>query len=350
MEKKSKNSKLGFKIIAGIIGASSIISCNKKEITPQEMVQVSQETPTVTNGRLQFSSIDAFASHLKTIQNLPIKSSSARKEFVSYYESQLSVYENGKNMRTSDDLEEIIITDTTYIPNSFLASVINEKREVGIGNDSVYKFGSDYTFVYKSTDTSYISQFYADVKSNLITVKVGELYNYKNKIRVAKTLQSILNDSVTTATNSGGKRTEANISQESYFNANEKVSGQVYSTNYFFYSCFGAKTFAQKRVTKRFLLWTSQSWGDLGIGELYFKCTGYSEIAKSQCKGCGTGGLGGNYIEWEQKIQSGVESNKTIAELYGFNLPKIQVTDIKSYHFGRHWGVKKEVTVTGNLY
>ncbi len=331
----------------------SFFACKRDHVNPSSN---SYSEPEIVDGRMKFNSINDFGNYIKNIKELPQASSSGKKTFISYHEYQHTRYIISENGRISgDSLERASPPDTTYIPDSFLASVLNIKREISFGGDSIYKFGSDYTFVYLPQDTAFISQFYQDVKNKIVSIKEMELYLYKNKIRVAKTVQSILTFSDTATIQTTNGRTSGEIGANANFSKeNCRLNSQVWSTSWFFYASCGAKTFGQKKVKKRVLWWFDEVWEETNLDYSDFSFTANVDVAVPQFKNNKATGVtgsftGGGYFIEIKKDNRG-STYKVFADMTGIFVPRFTLINVKSIHNGIRLGERRQLVVTGDLY
>jgi len=229
------------RLAMSVCGIFLLFSCNKPAIEPN-LVNQALEMPAVVDGKLEFSTLNSFGDYLKKNANPKTNiESNARKDFHSYNEIQ------HRHIAGRMEEQEIEEEDTTYIPDSNLASVLNKKREVTIGK-LVYKFGSDYTFVYLPSDTALIHQFYQDLKRKAIEVPEKQLFIYKEKLSVAKTDQVLYEENKPISNG----RIDASITKEDWFNNDEKVIAEVWSSSYFFILHVEPKHLVKKDTVKDF--------------------------------------------------------------------------------------------------
>jgi hypothetical protein len=304
-----------------------LLSCKESKVEPPPLSAVGP-----TEERLHFASWEDFDQHLRSLSKGQ-QNAQARQNFVSYYDLQEGHLKSQASARTGTSTQPTIV-----------------KREVTIGADSVYRFGSDYTFAFHKRDTALITQFYADLNKNLVSVPKGKLFLYKNKLKVAKTQQSIFRSP--NAEPACQCSTNGSIGAQGYFNDSERVIGEVWTGNWFFYSACGVKTRGERKGRSCFLWWCWDSWGQFTLTENSIDFTAYGDntLARHVDGMVKTFPVGQrHYLEYKSLVYNDT-NDKTLSRMYGWSVPNFIFYSVDSYHHGKKGSQLGQIWVKGSIW
>ena len=126
-----------------------------------------------------------------------------------------------------------------------LASLLNDLKEIEIGQDTIFRIQNDYTFMYSKGHEKEIREFYSDIKNNKVILPSGNApINYAS-IRVYKT-EVIINNIV----QAGGRTKGDNECELHALNDEWRVWGRVYTHWSFVYTSAGMESRSQGKRRK----------------------------------------------------------------------------------------------------
>lgn len=239
-------------IVFGLVLCYVFTSCEKQEglLVEAATVVVANNTPKVEEGRLKFSNLQEMNLYVKRIKDKPIdtlKVLVSDKSFVSHL-SKGAVGGDLKNLSLGEGIVDTLdLLKNSPIEESYIAALLNEKRELEIGNDTIYKIGNDFCFSYNKADEKLVNQFYTDFENSQMTLKQGDLkIIYNGKLTVYGTVHShtpiVISDS---SLKSAGARVSKS-SEEFYFNSDHRMRAEFYTNSYLVYATIGVKTVMQQ--------------------------------------------------------------------------------------------------------
>lgn len=163
----------------------------------------------------------------------------ARTSFISMYEANLA------------DNEIDTVYQDTYVPDPYLASVLNKQGEINI-EDKIYHVDSIYTFSFNEEDKGLLNQFYNLIKKSSFNLEVGKSVKlFDDKLIVFKNDVHIISGD--SAGSLSSARLEGNINATDNFGSNERAYFDIWTGAYFFYSSCGATVAMQKKNVTIFL-------------------------------------------------------------------------------------------------
>ena len=163
------------------------------------------QSPSLVDGRLKFKTAEGIADFIKSYTNKydaetsldKISEFNATLSFRSVFDKRHKI--NPAKEGRTDDSDEVIddinvsidpISDSIRLSDLIdprLASVVDEKKELEINDETIVRFQNDYTFLYKKGNQSVLREYYLALKDKQISPPVGKTGIDFKGVKVYKT-------------------------------------------------------------------------------------------------------------------------------------------------------------------
>ena len=240
-------------------GVFLLNSCNNKDelaTQPQENLEVGISKGVILKeNRLTFETIDAFKQYRKSIDK---KSSNDLVVLDKQMGLQSHLSDIAQTLTSSNDAkisEEIYQKIENRVRDPYLASMLNEKREVQIGN-TIYRCNADYIFEYQKGEEKFIEEFYNQAKSSKMNIPDHKTIDFKG-LKVAKTDVKI--QKITSISSNPKAKVAYNCEVGIPTRSDLKMGGEKCTEWYLFYSSASLNTCCLKYNSG---WWFFGGWGN----------------------------------------------------------------------------------------
>jgi hypothetical protein len=227
-----------------LIAMVTLMLCSCNEVETLSVISDSS-FPKIVDGRLKFSSIDDFSSFMKGISSKNIdelEEMSQAHHFTSHLISPNAENKILRNIRLSSELEQLA---DAPISDAYLSSVINQEKELLIGDDIIYRAGNDFSFFYESGYQHELEAFYQNLSQGAVNQGFSTPVLYSDHLIVFRTGMGYPEPYLP------GGRMQARLGQDiksvstNWINERREY-GEVWQGNWLLYSSAGVKTEKQK--------------------------------------------------------------------------------------------------------
>lgn len=173
------------KVVVALLLLASCSLPSEKHINPSSLL------PSVNEGRLKFSSPEDIANFINkfTLNKnadaaiAQLKKYNSEHDFSSHYD-RIVTFEESQDARTEN--EDVVTDDIGIAISPFLdslrlspiidprlSSILNEKRELEIDNNTIIRFQNDFTFLYQNGKFDVVKDFYSTLKQGGVIPPTG---------------------------------------------------------------------------------------------------------------------------------------------------------------------------------
>ncbi len=238
---------------------------------------ITKSSPTINtvieDGRMKFKDMKDFSNFMKKTEKMSLKELSAmgkNSTFTSYLEAMTgkdSTLQKNSRKAKPDESEPIEICDP------YFSSVLNENKELELGDNVIYRAGHDYCFFYQNGQSKLIDEFYEQQKVSPIDVKDGSTYIFKDNLIVFNTIMKKPKSSKSARVSGrGGDWFQDWVDDEAYWDSSHKMYAQIWEGNWGVYASSGIKTEANE-YGSCWLFW--HCWNSLDAQEISVDCSAY---------------------------------------------------------------------------
>ena len=313
-----KNSKLkNFKLL--LVGSLLISACSRIN---NVNLPVADSTPKLVDTRLAFKNVSTFNEYLDEIMvSKDIPGETSKVGLVSLA-SKYHIYDLKAARLAKSDSSNTILPDSLRIPDPLLNAIVNEKGEVEVGKDTIYKF--TYHFSYKF-HKSLLDDVEKIDTASLKSIEKGKGIYLQNGVYAFR--NQIKSYAQSTSANRSSARTEATSQTPAPLTGDTRMVADVYTFFAGFYASAVIYTKVEREKCNYIFNWCySKYWGAENARVLGYRGTvRYKRVTTGIVVESGS-----RYFNESAANQS--EKSETFLKVLTFISP-YEITYRDTYHF-----------------
>ncbi len=303
-----------------VVITSSMLLLASCSTNNDEVLKTQASSPKLEENRLAFQNQNTFFKYLEEIStSADIANETGKLGLVSMATRYRMV--DVKTARfTESDTNSISFVDSLRIPDPLLNAIINEKGEVEIGNDTIYRFTPTFSYRYHKSLAKYVETLDT---SSLKSLKKGEGIGLENGVYAFRNQIQEYSDKALINPESNAARTEATAP----LTGNTRMNAAVFVVFAGFYSSVVINTKVEREKCNYIFgscvsrYWAAENASNLG----YNGTVSYSRSTAGVLNESGSKNY--NRIEYNRS---------SVEDLVAYNatfLSRYEITYRDTYHF-----------------